>query len=78
MLSLWMSESKYASPLRAICLACGSHGLELCWFLKLDVLGAHLLSAGLKNWVPHVGFKPFAPQRETADFEFLPNSEWLH
>lgn len=69
-LSLWTSESKH--PLRTVCLACGSHELELCWFLKLDVLGAHLLSAGLKTQVPHVGFKPFAPQGETPGFELFP------
>ena len=48
-----VSESKCVSPQRAIfqlATALWPHQHEPQWFLKLDVLGAHLSGVGLRSW----------------------------
>lgn len=50
-----------------------------CWLSKLDVLGAHLSEAGLKSWMPDVGFKPFPPLgggRRNSGF-WVPSWLWV-
>lgn len=44
--------------------------LSAVWFSKQDLWGATPSGAGLRVGVPHVGFKPVAPQEAALRFEF--------
>ena len=72
-----VSESKHMRLLRAIsqiAIAWGSHKLKHCWFSKLNVLVAHLQSAGFESRVSWFKmFKPCALQGEALDFGFTHN-----
>ena len=50
-------------------------GHKPCWFSKLDVLGAYLLSV-LKVGVPNVGFESFVPPGQSSRF-WVPSGLWV-
>lgn len=68
----WALGCSEVSPLRAafqFTIALWVSWAWACWLSKLDVLGFHLLGAGLKVGVSDVGWKPCASQREAQIWE---------
>ena len=67
-------ESYRSSLLKAISESCGFSECKPHWFSKLDILGAHLSSAGLKSLGAGCGVPTLCSSVRSSGFEFPPDS----